>query len=73
MTEEIKPKEKTYQVLWGMTVATYYKVKASSEDEAIERSGLDYDKDEEWAIDKWEEGYEGSACSYSTIEEVDDD
>ena len=68
-----KPKERTYEVLWGMTVATYYKVKASSEDEAIERSGPDYDKDAEWAIDKWEEGYEGSACSYSNIEEVDDD
>tara|TARA_R100000655_G_scaffold8280_1_gene21685 strand:+ start:193 stop:612 length:420 start_codon:yes stop_codon:yes gene_type:complete len=68
-----KPKEKTYEVLWGMTVATYYKVKASSEDEAIERSGPDYDKDAEWAIDKWEEGYEGSACSYSDIEEVEDD
>ena len=68
-----KPKEKTYEVLWGMTVATYYKVKASNEDEAIERSGPDYDKDAEWAIDKWEEGYEGSACSYSDIEEVEDD
>ena len=68
-----KPKEKTYEVLWGMTVATYYKVKASSEEEAIERSGPDYDKDAEWAIDKWEEGYEGSACSYSDIEEVEDD
>ena len=68
-----KPKEKTYEVLWGMTVATYYKVKASSQDEAIERSGPDYDKDAEWAIDKWEEGYEGSACAYANIEEVEDD
>ena len=68
-----KPKEKTYEVLWGMTVATYYKVKASSEDEAIERSGLDYDKDEEWAIDKWEEGYVATSCDYAEVEEVDDD
>jgi len=66
-------KEKTYQVLWGMTVATYYKVKASSEDEAIERSGCDYDEDEEWALGTWEEGYESGGCAYSDIEEVNDD
>lgn len=68
-----KPKEKTYKVLWGMTVATYYKVKASSEEEAIERSGNDYDPDEEWAIETWEEGYVDGGCNYAEIEEVDDD
>ena len=66
-------KEKTYQVLWGMTVATYYKVKASSEDEAIERSGYNYDSAEKWAIDKWEDGYVDGGCNYADIEEVDDD
>lgn len=68
-----KPKERTYQVLWGMTVATYYKVKASSEEEAIERSGYNYDSGEDWAIDEWEDGYVDGACCYSDIKEVNDD
>ena len=47
-------KEKTYTVLWGMCTATYYVVKAEDEDQAIERSGFDYDPDEDWAIETYE-------------------
>ena len=46
-----EPKEKTYTVLWGMCNATYYVVKAKDEDEAVDRSGYNYDPDEKWAIE----------------------
>ena len=42
-----EPKEKTYTVLWGMCNATYYVVKAEDEDEAVDRSGYNYDPDED--------------------------
>ena len=54
-----------------MTTATYYIVKADSEEEAIERTGYDYDPDEDWAIDSWEEGYVDDGCTYAEIQEVE--
>ena len=66
-------KEKTYEVLWGMCKATYFVVKATSEEEAIERSGYNYDPDEEWAVKTYEEGLINENCHYAEIEEVDDD
>ena len=71
-------KEKTYTVLWGMCTATYYVVKAQDEDEAIERSGLDYDPDEDWAIESYEKDYVSENCHYAEVtcedeEEEDDD
>ena len=48
-----EPKEKTYTVLWGMCNATYYVVKAKNEDEAVDRSGYNYDPDEEWAVETY--------------------
>jgi len=62
-----EPKEKTYKVLWGMCFATYYEVKASSEEEAIERSGYNYDSSEEWAIDTWEDDLVAENCHYAEI------
>ena len=72
-----EPKEKTFTVLWGMCTATYYVVKAKNEDEAIERSGLDYDPDEDWAIESYEQGYVPENCHYAEVtcedEEQDDE
>jgi len=62
-----EPKDKTYTVLWGMCTATYYVVKAQDEDEAIERSGLDYDPDEEWAIETYEKDYVPENCHYAEV------
>jgi len=62
-----EPKEKTYTVLWGMCTATYYVVKAQDEDEAIERSGLDYDPDEDWAIESYEKDYVPENCHYAEV------
>ena len=50
-----EPKEKTYTVLWGMCTATYYVVKAKDEDEAVDRSGYNYDPDEE--KEEWENAF----------------
>jgi len=71
-------KEKTYTVLWGMCTATYYVVKAQDEDEAIERSGFDYDPDEDWAIETYEGDLVPENCHYAEVtcedeEEEDDD
>ena len=60
-------KEKTYTVLWGMCTATYYVVKAEDEDQAIDRSGLDYDPDEEWAIETYEKDYVPENCHYAEV------
>ena len=38
-----------------MCFATDYEVKASSEEDAIERFGCNYDSSEDWAIDTWED------------------
>ena len=66
-------KEKTYKVLWGMTTATYYLVKADSEDQAIKRTGSDYDPMADWAVDSWEEGSTfDSSCTYAEVEEVEE-
>ena len=65
-----KPKERTYEVLWGMCKATYYVVKAKSEEEAIERSGYNYDPDEEWAVKTYEEGLISENCHYAEINEA---
>ena len=68
---DTKVTQKTYKVLWGMTTATYYLVKADSEDQAIERTGYDYDPDEDWAVDSWEDGYVDGSCTYAEVEEVE--
>ena len=60
-------KEKTFTVLWGMCTATYYVVKAEDEDQAIERSGLDYDSDEDWAIETYEKGLVPENCHYAEV------
>jgi len=65
-------KEKTYKVLWGMTTATYYLVKADSEDQAIERTGYGYDSSEDWAVDSWTDGYVDGCCDYAEVEEVEE-
>ena len=69
-------KEKTYTVLWGMCTATYYVVKAKDRDEAIDRSGYDYDPDEDWAIQTYEDGLVVENCHFAEVEcndEEDDD
>ena len=63
-------KEKTYTVLWGMCTATYYVVKAQDEEQAYDRSGYNYDPDEDWAVDSWEDGYVDGSCTYAEVEEV---
>ena len=68
---DTKITQKTYKVLWGMTTATYYLVKADSEDQAIERTGYDYAPEEDWAVDSWEEGYVDGSCTYAEVEEVE--
>ncbi len=62
-------KEKTYKVLWGMCKATYYVVKAESEEQAIERSGFDYDPDENWAVKTYEDRLIPENCHYAEVEE----
>ena len=59
------PKEKTYTVLWGMCTATYYVVKAKDEDEAVDRSGYNYDPDEEWAVETYNNGIK--SLNYSQL------
>tara|TARA_R100000406_G_scaffold48479_1_gene32601 strand:+ start:244 stop:459 length:216 start_codon:yes stop_codon:yes gene_type:complete len=61
-------KEKTYTVLWGMCTATYYVVKAENEDQAIERSGYDYEPDEDWAIETYEDGIVVENCHFAEVE-----
>ena len=61
-------KEKTYTVLWGMGTATYYVVKAENEDQAIERSGYDYEPDEDWAIETYEDGIVVENCHFAEVE-----
>ena len=60
-----EPKEKTYTVPWGMCTATYYVVKAKDEDEAVDRSGYNYDSDEEWAVDRYENGLVIENCHWA--------
>ena len=60
-----EPKEKTYTVLWGMCTATYYVVNAEDEDQAIERSGFDYDPDKSYPLQLAEnQGKEGEVYTY---------
>jgi len=67
-------KEKTYTVLWGMCKATYYVVKAENEEQAIERSGFDYEPNEDWAVETYEDGLVAENCHYAevTCEEEDE-
>ena len=60
-----EPKEKTYTVLWGMCNATYYVVKAKDEDEAVDRSGYNYDPDEEWAVGTYVNGLVIENCHWA--------
>ena len=60
-----EPKEKTYTVLWGMCNATYYVVKAIDEDEAVDRSGYNYDPDEDWAVETYENGLVIENCHWA--------
>ena len=62
-----EPKEKTFRVLMAETHSQYYEVKAKDEDEAIDRSGFDYDPDEDWAIQTYEGDYVPENCHYADI------
>ena len=70
-----EPKEKTYTVLWGMCNATYYVVKAKDEDEAVDRSGYNYDPDEEWAVETYDNGLviEYCHCAETTCENEEEE
>ena len=56
---------KTYEVKIPMCLVGT--VKAKNEDEAIERSGLDYDPDEDWAIESYEKDYVPENCHYAEV------
>ena len=51
-----------------MCPATYYVVKAENEDQAIERSGYDYEPDEDWAIETYEDGIVVENCHFAEVE-----
>ena len=51
-----------------MCTATYYVVKAKNRDEAIDRSGYDYDPDEDWAIQTYEDGLVVENCHFAEVE-----
>ena len=48
-----------------MCNATYYVVKAKDEDEAVDRSGYNYDPDEEWAVETYENGLVVENCHWA--------
>ena len=54
-----------YYEIWGMCTATYYVVKAKDEEEAYDRSGYNYDPDEDWAIDTYEKGLVSENCHWA--------
>ena len=62
----MEQKQKTYKVLWGMCRATYYVVKADNEEQAIERSGFNYEPDEDWAVKTYEREYVGENCHHAS-------
>ena len=70
---EIKEKKIAYAFFHGCRVDFKYK----DEDEAIERSGFDYNPDEEWAIETYEKGLVPENCHYAEVtcedEEEDDE
>ena len=58
---------KTYQIKWFGTIYKTVELQATNEDEAIERSGLDYDPDEDWAIETYEKDYVPENCHYAEV------
>ena len=48
-----------------MCNATYYVVKAKDEDEAVDRSGYNYDPNEEWAVETYDNGLVIESCHWA--------
>ena len=61
-----------YEVRVTQIYRDYYHIEAKDEDEAVDRSGYNYDPDEDWAIKTYENGLVIENCHWAETTCEDD-